>query len=246
MMKTLRRMAMFVLILESAFVIHEYGHLREFQKRGVPIQEFSLGIGPLLYEYQTASSYAISVRLLPIMAYVMPTEEGHKEFDKRGSFQDKMIVYFAGIRNNLAIGLAIVFFLQLLGWRRGNISTRHLLKVMFLTPFKAVLRFVALIVECATWGRINFAEKFLLSTGDINPPRDIRFFILLNLALGLSNLAPIPHLDGGHMFEAVLTSTGMNVCMPRIPDFVNTIVLMAFFVAVNRQDMRFLEGEVGG
>ena len=68
--KTLLRVLLSLLMLESALVIHEYGHLREFYKRGVPVKEFSLGIGPRLYQYQTDSLLTVSFRLIPIIAYV--------------------------------------------------------------------------------------------------------------------------------------------------------------------------------
>ena len=241
--KTLLRVLLSLLILESAFAIHEYGHLREFQKRGVPVKEFSLGIGPRLYQYQTDSSLTISFRLIPIMAYVAPTEEGGNLFKKQGPLWDKIAVDVAGVRNNFLVGLAVVLFLQFLGWRRGNLSKKEFARVAMVTPFKIPLRFVAFLVGCITWGRVNMAEKFLLSTGGIDPPKPIKSFILWNLTLGLINLAPIPPLDGGHALEAILLSVGANIYIPEIPKFVGVILFAAYYATVGNQDMRVLEVE---
>ena len=241
--KTLLRVLLSLLILESAFAIHEYGHLREFQKRGVPVKEFSLGIGPIMYQYQTDSSLTISFRLIPIMAYVAPTEEGGNLFKKQGSLWDKVAVDAAGVRNNFLVGLAIVLFLQVLSWRRGNLSIKELAGTAIVTPFKIPLRFVAFLVGCVTWGRVNLAERFLLSTGGIDPPKPLKSLILWNLTLGLFNLAPIPPLDGGHALEAILLSAGANIYIPEIPKFVGVILFAAYYATAGNQDMRVLEVE---
>ncbi|MBI2628322.1 MAG: site-2 protease family protein [Candidatus Niyogibacteria bacterium] len=241
--KTLLRVLLSLLILESAFAIHEYGHLREFQKRGVPVKEFSLGIGPSMYQYQTDSSLTVSFRLIPIMAYVAPTEEGGNLFKKQGSLWNKIAVDLAGVRNNFLVGLAIILFLQILGWRRGNLSAKELAGTAMVTPFKIPLRFVAFLVGCVTWGRINLAEKFLLSTGGIDPPKPLKSLILWNLTLGLFNLAPIPPLDGGHALEAVLLSAGTSIYISEIPKFVGVILFAVYCTTAGNQDMRVLEVE---
>lgn len=244
LVKTLLRALLSLLILESAFVIHEYGHLREFQKRGVPVKEFSLGIGPSLYQYQTDSSLTISFRLIPIMAYVAPTEEGRNLFEKEGRIWDKIAVDVAGVRNNFLVGLAIVLFLQVLGWRRGNLSIKKLAGTAAVTPFKILLRFIAFLVGCATWGHVNMAERFLLSTGGIDPPKPIKSFIFWNLTLGIFNLAPIPPLDGGHALKAILLLMETNIHIPEIPKFVGGVILFAaYYATASNQDTRVLEVE---
>lgn len=236
------RVLLSLLILESTFAIHEYGHLREFQKRGIPVKEFSLGIGPQAYQYQTAS-FVVSFRLIPIMAYVATTEEGGNLFEKQGSLWDKIIVDTAGVRNNFLMGLIIVFFLQVLGWTKGNSSWQELVGTAVITPFKILLRFFSFLIGCITWGHVNLAERFLLSTGGIDPPTPLKQLILWNLMLGLFNLAPIPPLDGGHMAQAILLSAGSHIQVPHIPSFVGIILFMAFYTAAVKQDMRVLEVE---
>ncbi len=242
--KTVLRVLLFLLILESAFAIHEYGHLREFRKRDIPVKEFSLGIGPLVYQYQTAS-LAVSFRLIPVMAYVAPTEEGRNLFEKQGSLWDKIAVYTAGVRNNFLVGLTIVLFLQVLGWRKGNLSIRELAGTAVVTPFKILLRFFAFLVGCITWGRVNLAEKLLLSTGGIDPPKPLKQFIFWNLALGLFNFAPIPPLDGGHAAQAILLAAGADIYVPHIPipNWMGIILFAAYYATANNQDMRLLEIE---
>ncbi len=238
--RTLWKVLLFLLILESAFAIHEYGHLREFQKRDVPIKEFSLGIGPLVYQYQTDSSLmAISFRLIPIMAYVAPTEKGGAQFKKEGSLRDRIAVDVAGVRNNFLAGFLAILFLQVLGWKMGKLSLKELVITMATTPFKIVLRFVAFLIGCLTIGRVNIVERFLISTGGIDPPRHLKDFIFWNLTLGFFNLLPIAPLDGGHALEAVMHSAGIGV--PEVPRLVTNILFGVLFAVANKQDMRLLK-----
>ena len=228
------------ILLEATFVIHEYGHLRELQKQDIPVKEFSLGVGPLVYQYQTDSSLAISFRFIPIMAYIEPTEDG-KNILKQKGFLDKLMVYSAGVRNNLLVSVLIVLFLQVLGWRRGNISGQELSKIVIITPFKILLRFFAFVVGCVTLTRVNMVEKFLLSTGCIVPSVPINVFIVFNLIMCFVNLMPISPFDGRHILESILLATGTNIHMPDIPEFVGIMFFATFYAIFCGQDMRVLE-----
>jgi len=237
----MRSFLLFFLVFESVCAIHEYGHLRELQKRGVAVKEFSLGIGPPLCQYETDSSLTLSFRLFPLMSYVRPVEEAALMFDKQGTFWDKIIVHMAGVRDNFLNALAVIFFLQFLGWKKGNLSSGEFAKTVIVTLLKVPLRFVAFLVGCVTSRQVNMVGKFLLSTGGINPPKLIRAFIFWNLMFGFLNLAPIPPLDGSKGMEAVLLATGINNYLPSIPGFVGVILFALYFVAADGQDLRLLE-----
>lgn len=240
--KTVLQALLSLLILESAFAIHEYGHLTEFQKRDIPVKEFSLGIGPPVYQHQTAS-FVISFRLIPIMAYVAPTEKAGNLFREQGSLWDKIAVDAAGVRNNFMMGLIIVLFLQVLGCTKGNLSLRELVGTAAVTPFKILLRFSSFLIGCITLGHVNLAEKFLLSTGGIDPPKPLKQLIIYNLMLGFFNLAPIPPLDGGHVTQALLLSAGNHIHIPHIPDFIGIALFVVFFGIAGQQEMRVLQIE---
>ena len=56
--------------------IHEFGHFIAAKKSGVYVDEFSLGMGPLLFKHKPKNSETTySLRLLPIGGYVAMAEK---------------------------------------------------------------------------------------------------------------------------------------------------------------------------
>ena len=69
-----------IVILGIIISVHEFGHFIAAKKSGVHVDEFSLGMGPLLYEYKPKKSETTySLRLLPIGGYVAMAEKYDKE-----------------------------------------------------------------------------------------------------------------------------------------------------------------------
>ena len=247
--KKCARAVVILLVVESAFVIHEYGHLKEFQKRGIPIQEFSLGIGWALYQHQS-KEFVISFRAIPIAAYVVPTENGAKIVEDTFSTGSKFVIYSAGVRNNIAVAITLVMFFQILGWKRRNITSKELVRTMFFTPLKVALRYFAFLTDIVTVGRFKLGKRFCLSTGGINPPERIQQFIVWNLILGIFNLAPILPLDGGKITASVLMPVWMslvaNSAMETVLTVTNPILFFVFFLIANAQDWTLLEVKLNG
>ena len=68
----------FVLILGAIVIVHEFGHLLAAKKFGVYCKEFSIGMGPLLWQKQKGET-AWSIRALPIGGFVaMAGEDVYK------------------------------------------------------------------------------------------------------------------------------------------------------------------------
>ena len=98
--------------------VHEGGHLLCAKVCGIYVEEFSVGMGPLLFSF-TKGDTKYSLRLLPIGGYCkMPGEDGESEyengFDKK-SVPKRMLVVAGGALFNLlfAMLLFIVAFMGL-------------------------------------------------------------------------------------------------------------------------------------
>jgi len=189
-------------ILLLVLVIHEYGHLQEMQKRRVAVKEFSIGIGPLIYQHN-GREFDVSLRLVPIMAYVQPSDAGSRHFDSL-SVQERTIIDAAGIRNNLVAGTIVVISLQILGYAQGRLSQMQLAVAILSTPIKIVLLYISFVVQCLSLGLIRQSKRLLLSTGKKLPHKSLEQFIGYNLAIGLFNLFPITPLDGGRIAQDII------------------------------------------
>ena len=112
-----------VFVFGLVIFIHEFGHYSTAKKNGIRVNEFSIGMGPLLWSKQKGETL-YSLRLLPIGGYcAMEGEE--EESDAPGSFSKasvpaRLAVVAAGARNNILLGVAVLCLLTVFG---GNIAS---------------------------------------------------------------------------------------------------------------------------
>lgn len=110
-----------VVILGIIISVHEFGHFIAAKKCGVHVDEFSLGMGPLLFEYKPKKSETTySLRLFPIGGYVAMAEKYDKEVkikkDKvleNKSFFQIFWVLINGIAFNFVLAIILFFVMGL-------------------------------------------------------------------------------------------------------------------------------------
>ena len=127
-------MKTFITIIASIFVfglvifIHELGHFVTAKKSGVKVNEFSIGMGPLLFSRQKGDTQ-YSIRLLPIGGYCSMEGED-EESDDEGSFTNasvwkRIAITVAGAVMNLVLGFLVLGILTATG---GSIASRTVAK----------------------------------------------------------------------------------------------------------------------
>lgn len=84
-----------------AMVTHELGHLYFLKKFNVPVQKFSIGLGPILFKTKK-----ITFRLFPLHGFVKYNEQVFNLLSSR----QKVKMMLAGSVVNLLIFLSIVIF----------------------------------------------------------------------------------------------------------------------------------------
>ena len=99
-----------LLLFAVVIFVHEGGHLLCAKACGIYVEEFSVGMGPLLYSFQKGET-VYSLRLLPIGGYCkMPGEDGESEhpngFDKK-SVPKRMLVVAGGAMFNIIFALLL-------------------------------------------------------------------------------------------------------------------------------------------
>jgi len=113
-----------ILVFGSVIFIHEFGHFITAKKSGIKVNEFSIGMGPLLWSRQRGETQ-YSLRLLPIGGYCAMEGEDEDSDDER-SFNNapvwkRILVVVAGATMNLILGFLILGILTATG---GNIASR--------------------------------------------------------------------------------------------------------------------------
>jgi regulator of sigma E protease len=137
-MSTFISILMTILILNVIVVVHEFGHYITAKKFGVGIKEFSIGMGPAIYQKQKKEhrfvffrkskmfpedEFKFSIRALPIGGFVNlkgeeETSEDPDSFSKLKAWK-KLVVFLAGAFMNMVLGIVCIvpWYEQGYGWR---------------------------------------------------------------------------------------------------------------------------------
>ena len=103
-----------ILIFGVLIAVHELGHFLAAKACGVPVHEFAIGMGPVLWKKETEET-KYSLRLLPLGGFcAMEGEEEDSENPKalnNQSFFKKLLIYAAGAAMNFITGLVILVIL---------------------------------------------------------------------------------------------------------------------------------------
>ena len=100
-----------IVILMILVVVHECGHFFTAKAVGVKVNEFSIGMGPLLFQ-RSKGDTDYSLRLIPIGGYVAMEGE-NEESDDEGSFSNKpwwarSLVLIAGPFMNFLLAVFVI------------------------------------------------------------------------------------------------------------------------------------------
>lgn len=112
-----------ILIFGGIILFHELGHFLVAKKVGIRVFEFSIGMGPCLFQRERNDTL-YSLRLLPIGGYVM-LEGEDEEADTPTSFSNqpllhRIAVLLAGSFNNLLMGYVILLVLTVMNGYVGT------------------------------------------------------------------------------------------------------------------------------
>ena len=109
-----------ILLLEMLIVLHEGGHFWAARWCGIEVKEFSVGMGPLLWQRQSKEGTLFSVRLLPVGGFcAFYGEDGeisdHRSFDLQAVWKRVLTVLNGPLMNFVVAFFAIVLYLSLMG-----------------------------------------------------------------------------------------------------------------------------------
>jgi len=204
--------ALSLFILYVQFGIHEFGHFHMARVNDVPVKEFSLGIGPSIYQKQ-AGDTLFSIRIVPLGAYNDFSKEGVEAIAKL-PLEVRLLISVMGIVNNLLSSLALIFLIQFAGVLTGRLRFLDFLFEMAVTPFRLFLMIARLFIEILSFGRKTIGVGVYRLPFEWNKNsifmRGASFFILMGFLLGFSNIIPLMPLDGGRIVLEFLSLTAIS------------------------------------
>ena len=103
-----------ILLFGVLIAVHEFGHFAAAKLCGVRVNEFSIGMGPLLFQ-RTKGETDYSLRLFPIGGYCAMEGEDEASDDEhalnRQPFWRQFVIFVAGAAMNFLTGLVILLCL---------------------------------------------------------------------------------------------------------------------------------------
>lgn len=198
-----------IFLLGFLILIHEGGHCIVAKLCKVKVNEFAIGFGKAIWQKQGKET-KYSIRLIPLGGFCSMEGET-EESDEVGSFSKanvwkRMAIVIAGATVNILFGILVYFIL---------IST---VGIQFVDPAKDTFfnriyygakgtgEFVATIFDSIKTlitggiqadqmvGIVGISEVVVQTNGIINY---LHLLAVISVSLGVTNLLPIPALDGG-------------------------------------------------
>lgn len=198
-----------VFLLGFLILIHEGGHFLVARLCKVKVKEFAIGFGKTIWEKQgKETKYAI--RIIPFGGFVSMEGED-EESNSEGSFSKasigkRMAIVVAGATVNILFGIIVYFILiSTVGIQFAD-STRDTVLNRMYYGAKGTGEFILTIFDglkilvtggLATdqmVGIVGISEVVVQTSGIANY---IYLLAVISVSLGVTNLLPIPALDGG-------------------------------------------------
>lgn len=238
-----------LLILSFLILAHEFGHYFAAKKLGVGVDEFSIGLGPAIFQKQGKETL-FSIRLFPLGGYCALQGESDEETEEAKdpeksfftkSIGKKFLILIAGVIMNFIIGFIIIYAAFIISgvgfvnaFSRSFSIFLEMCSLIF-TGFKMVSSGQAEVSDLT--GPIGMVEV-VEQTYSFGFIALLLFAAMLSINLGIFNLIPIPALDGGQILLLPLDKVKNEFLRVKLREYlivISYILLMglALYVAYN-------------
>lgn len=221
-------------LLSALILVHELGHLLAAKLVGLPVAEFSIGLGPRLWK-RRYGRVVYSLRALPLGGYVVP---GLDEYEFSAIPLSKRLAFYLGgpLANLVA---ALPAFAVWNGMARGW-SAHQLFVAPFGQLYAACGQFLGILSGLfAGTEHLTGVVGIVVEGGHLaEAGMALELGLSLSISLALLNLLPIPVLDGGQITMHCLEALFPRLVRFRVPlTLLGMIVLAVLMIYANVQDV---------
>ena len=198
-----------IFLLGFLVLIHEGGHFLVAKICKVKVNEFAIGFGKILLQKQGKET-KYSLRLIPLGGFCSMEGEDEEsdapESFSKASVWKRMAIVLAGATVNIVFGILVYFILvstvgiQFVDPAKDNIANRIYYGAQGTGEFiKAVADSIKTLFSGGLKtnqmvGIVGISEVVVKTNGIINY---LNLLAVISVSLGVTNLLPIPALDGG-------------------------------------------------
>lgn len=193
-----------IFLLGFLILIHEGGHFLVAKLCKVKVNEFAIGFGPTIWKKQ-AKETKYALRLIPLGGFVSMEGEDELSDDAKSftkaSIPKRIAIVAAGAVVNIIFGLLVYFILILVIYK--DISLAFTATGNFiLTLFESIkMLFTGAVGMKDLTGPVGISELVTQTTTISNY---VYLIAMISVSLGVTNLLPIPALDGGKILILVI------------------------------------------
>ena len=226
--------------------IHELGHFITAKMSGMQVDEFAIGFGPTIWKKQgKETKYAL--RLIPLGGFI--SMEGEEELsDKEGSFSKASIpkrvaIVAAGAIVNIIFALIVYFILATSynfqvtnNWSSALTFAGEKTGTFITSTFEGLKQlFTGKSGLDQMMGPVGISEVVAKTNGMFE---FINMIAIVSLSLGVTNLLPIPALDGGKILLLIIEAIRKKPLSQKIEINIQLlgfsfIIILALFVTWN-------------
>lgn len=193
-----------IFLLGFLIFIHEGGHFVVAKLCKVKVNEFSIGFGPAILKKQGKETlYAL--RLIPLGGFVsMEGEEGESKEERsfsNASIPKRIAIVAAGAIVNIVFGLIVYFILVLIVYNSASIAFRATGEFILSIGESLKMIFTGNVGVDDLTGPVGISEVVSRTTNIINY---LSILAIISVSLGVTNLLPIPALDGGKILILII------------------------------------------
>lgn len=201
-----------IFLLGFLVFIHEGGHFLAAKIFDVNVEEFSIGFGPVIYS-KTKNNTLYRIGCIPFGGYVKMTGENERS-EAEGAFNKaklshRIAIVAAGGVVNIIFAILVFFILSFFYYEIINLSFLNRIDFAFKNTIGFLKSMISSIIMLFTGkvgldqmtGPVGISEIVVKTNGIYN---FVHLLCLVSLSLGVTNLLPIPALDGGRIVLLII------------------------------------------
>ena len=193
-----------IFLLGFLIFIHEGGHFLVAKLCNVKVNEFAIGFGPAIWRKQKGETkYAL--RVIPLGGFVSMEGEDEDSDNERSfskaSIPKRIAIVSAGAIVNILFGLITYFFLVAIYYKSISFAFEATGNFILTIGKSLQMLFTGNVGIKDLTGPVGISQ---LVSQTVTIANYISMISLISVSLGVTNLLPIPALDGGKIVILLL------------------------------------------